>query len=178
MFEEGQNRVIANYDTCRNRVFGNSQTFADRNIIGRQEASLALFAGGLGTDRTAMVTGLWGHESNFSQRPDGDAGPAQLTSWWRNNHPELIVGNAYGSWHGRTNGVPFDGSPMDNLATLGNIVKFSRERYGDYRSVAYWYGPGDPDNPANAKKNRNEYADHVMQLYGEYHRFFECLKNP
>ncbi|MGH9967424.1 MAG: hypothetical protein ACREBG_06275, partial [Pyrinomonadaceae bacterium] len=178
VLDEAQNRVTANYDTCRNRVFGNSQTFADRNIIGREEATLALFAGGLGTDRTAMVAGLWGHESNFAQRPDGDAGPAQLTSWWRNNQPGLIVGNAYGSWHGRTNGVPFDGNVRDNLATLGNIVRFSRDRYGNDRSVAYWYGPGDPNNAANAARNRNDYANHVMQLYGAYQRFFECLRNP
>jgi YD repeat-containing protein len=175
VLDEAQTRVTANYDECRRRVFGNEQTFADRNIIGREEAVLALFAGGLGTDRTAMVAGIWGHESNFVQRPDGDAGPAQLTSWWRNNQPGLIVGNAYGTWHGRTHGVPFDGNVRDNLATLGNIVRFSRDRYGNDRDIPYWYGPGDPGNPANATRNRNEYADHVMQLYGAYQRFFDCL---
>jgi hypothetical protein len=125
-----------------------------------------------------MVAGIWGHESNFKQRPDGDAGPAQLTSWVRNNEPQLVVGNAYGTWHGRTNGLPFDGDVMDNLDTLGNIVRFGRDLYGNYRSVAYWYGPGDPNNPANAMKNRNDYANHVMQLFEAYKRFFDCLRNP
>jgi hypothetical protein len=178
VMEEAQSRVTANYDKCRKRVFGNAQTFADRNIIGTQESVLALFAGGLGTDRTAMVAGIWGHESNFVQTPDGDAGPAQLTSWWRRNQPQLIVGNAYGTWRGRTNGVPFDGDVKDNLATLGNIVRFSRNRYGNDRDIPYWYGPGDPNNPVNARKNRNEYANHVMQLYGAYQTFFDCLRNP
>ncbi len=178
VLEEAQTRVTANYDTCRSRVFGNAGAFADRAIIGREESVLALYAGALGSDRTAMVAALWGHESNFVQRPDGDAGPAQLTSWWRRNHPELIVGNAYGSWRGRTNGIPFDGNVRDNLATLGNIVRFSQQRYGSNYLTAYWYGPGDPNNPANAARNRRDYADHVMELYGAYFRFFECLRSP
>jgi hypothetical protein len=94
VLDEAQSRVTSKYDECRSRVFGNAQTFAQRGIIGREEAVLALFGGGLGTDRTAMLAGIWAHESNFKQRPDGDAGPAQLTSWWRNNRPELVVGNA------------------------------------------------------------------------------------
>ena len=77
----------------------------------------------------------------------GDAGPAQLTTYWRRNHPELIQGNAYGSWNGRTN-KPFDGDVQDNIETLGNIVRFTLKLYnGNYGAVAYWCGSGGPKNP-------------------------------
>lgn len=45
--------------------------------------------------RAAMAGAIWAIESNFRWRPDGDHGPAQLTSWWKNKHPDLIVEGAY-----------------------------------------------------------------------------------
>lgn len=114
----------------------------------------------------------------------GDAGPAQLTSWWRRNQPDLVVGNAYGTWHGRL--IPgrdysFDGSVQDNVATLRNIVRFSRDRYGSNYWTAYWYGPGYTGGgtkefkAAQAAKNRTSYANAVSVIYNKYVRFFNCL---
>lgn len=157
----------------------------DGEAPGREGAGLALAAAQNGVDEAAMIGAIWQHESGINTIDYyGDAGPAQLTSWWRNNQPDLIVGNAYGSWHGRL--VPgkdysFDGSVQDNVATLRNIVRFSRDRYGSNYMTAYWYGPGYTGGgtkafrAAQARKNRTDYANDVTRIYNKYLSFFNCL---
>jgi hypothetical protein len=120
----------------------------------------------------AMMAGIWGKESGFTRRPTGDHGPAQLTSWWWSNHPELIVPGAYDvadPTKGRNQDQKFHGSVSANLETLGNIVRFSYDRYGNWRDVAYWYGPGTAEQP------RDVYADQVMSAFPMFQNFFDCL---
>lgn len=157
------------YDPCASSYTGNP-------LPGKEQATLALAAAALNPDFAAKISGIWARESFLALTPDGDAGPAQLTTWWSRNHPELIVGNAYGSWKGRTT-TPFDGSVRDNIATLRNIVYYSHNRYqGSYYQTAYWYGPGDPNNPKNAPANRKQYAKETVGYYNMFKSFFDCLE--
>lgn len=163
------------YQPCRDQVFGKDATsYAGKDIPGQHQTGLMFLAGRANPNDSAMIAALWPNESNFAETPGGDAGPAQLTSWWKTNHPDLIQGNAYGSWKGRTD-KPFDGNVQDNIETLGNIERFSVQRYGNYPAVAYWYGPGDPNNAKNAAKNRANYRDEAMSRYAKYQEFFNCL---
>lgn len=127
-----------------------------------------------GWDLTAQMFSIMRRESargEILQKPTGDAGPAQLTTWWKRNYPELIVGNAYGTWNGRSD-VAFDGNVWDNIATLRNIVLFNNALHGSFDQTAYWYGPG------NDKSPRQAYADGVMNNYKNmYKPFFECMAN-
>ncbi len=104
------------------------------------------------------------------ERPGGDVGPAQLTTYWSRNYPQLIVGNAYGSWHDRTD-QPFDGSVEDNITTMRNIVFFNIMLHGgSFKKAAYWYGPGAVQSP------REKYAAGAMNNYNDiYKPFFDCI---
>jgi hypothetical protein len=156
------------FDACSGGTFG----------LGKDQAALALTAGSYDATRAAEITAFWQRESNLDINPGGDAGPAQLTSWWKRNQPQLIVGNAYGTWAGAKPGKKFDGDPLDNLSTLSNIIGFSHKRYNNsLYSAAYHYGPGDPTNPtgANAKRIRDAYAKDVVHNFGIFKRFFDCL---
>lgn len=167
--------VDSEYQRCRDQVFGQGATsYGNKDIPGQHQTGLIFLAGRANVNDAAMVAAIWAKESNFAETPGGDAGPAQLTSWWKTNHPELIQDNAYGSWNGRTN-KPFDGNVNDNIQTLGNIVRFSYQRYGNYPAIAYWYGPGDPNNAKNAAKNRANYQADTMSRYAKYQEFFNCL---
>ena len=104
------------------------------------------------------------------ERPKGDAGPAQLTTYWSSNYPQLIVGDAYGNWKGRESNTGFDGSVEDNLASMRNIVFFNKVLHGSFEKAAYWYGPGTVASP------RAPYAAAVMNNYNNvYKAFFECI---
>lgn len=105
--------------TCRDQVFGKDATsYAGKDIPGQHQTGLMFLAGRANPNDSAMIAALWANESNFAETPGGDAGPAQLTSWWKNNQPDLEQGNAYGRWKGRTD-KPFDGNVQDNVETLG-----------------------------------------------------------
>lgn len=120
-------------------------------------------------ERSTQIAALWMWETGFQLYPQGDAGPAQLTTWWKRNHPELIVGNAYGSWNGRTD-KSFNGNPLDNMMTLANIIEFSLKRYAySFYKVAYWYGPGSKEHP------RDVYAHRIINNYNSLKPFFDCL---
>ena len=54
------------------------------------------------------------------------------------------------------------------IETLGNIVRFSHGRYGNWRDVAYWYGPGSEEMP-------RVYANHVMSAFPKFQEFFKCM---
>lgn len=110
-------------------------------------------------------------QGEMQEKPAGDAGPAQLTTWWKRNYPELIVGNTYGTWNGRSD-TAFDGNVWDNIATLRNIVLFNNALHGSFEKTAYWYGPGSVEAP------RQSYADAVIRNYKNvYKPFFECMAN-
>ena|GEM_PF-4665628 len=152
---------INHFDDCNGSSYG----------ITKDQAALAITAGSLDPTRAAQVAAIWTREDGMAIRPGGDAGPAQLTTWWSRNHPELIVGNAYGSWKGRIpDNARFDGDPLDNLMTLSNIIGFSLNRYnGSFRKTAYNYGPP----PASA---RESYASDAVHNYDYFKPFFDCLK--
>ena len=151
----------------------------------REQATIAFAAGSGRADLSSAITATWTRESSLRPRPGGDAGATQLTSYWRNNHPELIVGNAYGTWHGRTNPKEdsFDGDPLDNIATLRNIVAFNKSLHGSYSRAAYWYGPGDakdksyPRGTGKDNEIRSRYAKETMSYYSKYEAFFKCLES-
>jgi YD repeat-containing protein len=174
--------IDKNYDRCRKLLGAN-----DAEAPGSAGAGLALAAAQNGVDDATMIGAIWQHESGINTIDYyGDAGPAQLTGAIRNNSrlAPLVVGDAYGSWHGRL--VPgkdysFNGSVQDNVATLRNLVRFGRSEYGSNYMTAYWYGPGYTGGgtkafqAAQAKKNRNNYANDVMRIYNKYLSFFDCL---
>lgn len=91
-----------------------------------------------GWDLAAQMFSIMRRESapgEIRLTPPGDAGPAQLTTWWKRNYPELIVGNAYGNWNGRSDSA-FDGNVWDNIATLRNIVLFNNALHGSFEQTA------------------------------------------
>ncbi len=186
-FSLPQKTIISEYKRCRNDTFGAGATdYAGKSIPTSAQTGMIFLAGRADATDSAMITALWAHESNFGDNPGGDAGPAQLTTWWRTNHPDLIQGKAYGTWNGRTS-KPFDGNVQDNIETLGNIVRFSRDRYGNLPDIPYHYGPGDSKEMElrqkqgkkgygpSSKRIRREYRDEVMSRYGKYKDFFDCL---
>jgi len=123
-------------------------------------------------DVAAMMAAIWGKESQFVRRPTGDAGPAQLTSWWWTNHRDLIVPGAFDvadPTEGRNADERFGGSVSANLETFYNIVTFSYARYGSWQQVPYWYGPGTAEEP------RDRYAKQVMGAFGKFQAFFKCM---
>jgi hypothetical protein len=136
-----------------------------------------------------MIGSIWMHESGPSGGINatefwGDAGPAQLTFSGVWNNPTLrplVVGDAYGNWHGRISqdagDPPWRGSEQDNLATLRNLVRFGRLEYGSNWKTAYYYGPGYPKAPASqrAKQERTAYANEISRIYNKYLQFFRCL---
>lgn len=175
--------VDKNYLDCEKLFSAN-----DRERPGAPGASLALAAAQNVVDDAAMIGALWQHESGINTLwYYGDAGPAQLTiSGVKKNSKlaPLVVGNAYGTWHGRLvpgKDQPFDGSIQDNIATLRNLVRFGRNEYGSNYMTAYWYGPGYTGKgtkqfiAAQAKKNRTNYALDIMRIYDKYKPFFDCL---
>jgi len=101
----------------------------------------------------------------------------QLTAWWRDNHPELILAGAYdpftrpsceqnpkGCW--RRN-LSFTGDPFANIVTGGNILQYLYDKdNGNLRAVAGEYHGFDKAN----------YADQVIgQYYGKSKQFFDCI---
>lgn len=168
------------YDSARHSVFASEQTFNGKDIPTPDQVYMIVLASRSKPDDAAMVAAIWAKETNFSKQPYGDAGPAQFTSWWLWSHPELIVGDAYGGWKYRVcdpavaknrqprckDGNPFDGSTMDNLLTLGNVVRFSRKAYPSERQIPHNYNHGD---------NVDEYTDEVMRLYTKYRMFFRLM---
>lgn len=75
-------------------------------------------------------------------------------------------------------------NPFTVARALNQGYNFSLERIlflrsedclGSDPAVAYWYGPGDPNNAKNAAKNRANYRDEAMSRYGKYQEFFNCL---
>ena len=145
--------------------------------MGKEQAALAL-AASTSKVSAAEIAAQWLRESNWQLTPGGDAGPAQLTSWWRNNQPKLIVGDAYGSWKGRTTSA-FDGNVADNIATLGNIIASNKQRLGgSFYNSAYWYGPGvKKDKKGNVISGypRDKYANEVVNNLNFIKPFFDCL---
>lgn len=77
------------------------------------------------------------------------------------------------------NGPPYNGNLEDHLATGRDILWYSLGVHGgNQRSVYLWYGPGhSADNPygPNAQRNRNIYADQLMDLQRAYQPLFDCL---
>ena len=125
-----------------------------------------------------MVTALWHKESYLKTRPDGDAGPGQLTSAVK----QFAIGNAYGSWKGRTKDVPFDGDIIDNVTTVGNIVTDGFTRHGgNFGQIAYWYGPDREFDakgkllPTPANVVRTKYKNAVIPKFNLYRPFYNCL---
>jgi hypothetical protein len=177
------NLIDENYDRCRKLLGAN-----DGEAPGREGAGLALAAAQNGVDDATMIGAIWQHESGINTIDYyGDAGPAQLTISGVRNNPSLaslVVGDAYGTWHGRL--VPgrdysFDGSVQDNVATLRNLVRYGRSEYGSNYKTAYLYGPGYTGEgtkafkAAQARKNRTNYANDVTRIYNKYLSFFDCL---
>lgn len=168
------------FNDCVSRHFGGQ---APHPNFGPFQAAASLVAGGHNTNNAAMVAAIWGRESSFNPRPTGDHGPAQLTSWWSNNHPSLIVPGSYDSFSrpaGSANRErAFTGDVNANLGTLHNIIVFSYNRYGNLRDIAYHYGPpvaGDRSGyNAASREQRNRYADDVMANYGRLQPFFNCI---
>lgn len=176
-WHEAADLVNKNYSAARARVFGKDDVYAQKTVPNEINTTLCLFAAKLRPDDAAMVAALWAKESNFRNDPDGDAGPAQLNYFWIENHPELIAGDAYGTWTAPRAGVPFDGSILDNLVTLGNIVRFQRLRGNTYGRSAFEYGPNqDPSNRKMAEKEvRARYQNDVMSRYAKYLEFFRTI---
>jgi hypothetical protein len=169
-WQEGERQINERYDLCRERYFGSDTWYLGKRVPNTYQTALSIYAGRSDPRFSAMVLAIWSKESGLDVWPGGDAGPAQLTTWWKRNQPELIQGNAYGSWNGRTD-KPFDGSVSDNVATLGNIVYFLHGhhnvgRNGDWGQIPYWYGP-----PAD----RKAYSADVMSRYQKYLDFLNCL---
>jgi hypothetical protein len=164
---------LSRYDFCRKEVFGSRNSAGVLPIPNEHATNSIIEHSHNNSDVAAMMAGIWAKESSFVRRPTGDAGPAQLTSWWLTNHPELIVPGAYDvpdPTRGRNPNDRFQGSVSANLETLYNIVAFSYERYNhDWRQVPYWYGPGTEDQP------RNQYAKQVMKAFVEFQKFFKCM---
>ncbi len=172
--------VNKRYNAARAATFGTNSTHNGKDIPGQYQTIMILLASMFNANDAAMIAGIWAKESNFKIRPYGDAGPAQLTSWWLQTYPELIKGDAYGSWKGRIcdpefskssqpsckDGSEFDGNVMDNLITLGNIVRFSRNRYKKESQIPHNYNSGD---------NAKGYQDEVMGLLEKYKSFFKSL---
>jgi RHS repeat-associated protein len=159
------------YEECRSKVFGTANMAGVLPIPNARATNSILENSHNDSNIAAMVAGIWGKESNFVRRPTGDHGPAQLTSWWLTNHPDLIVPGAYDvddPAH-QTRSGNFQGSVQANLETLANIVRFSYQRYGNWRSVAYWYGPGTAAIP------RDQYANDVMSAFSQFQDFFRCM---
>lgn len=91
--DAANNLIDKNYDRCRKLLGAN-----DLEAPGREGAGLALSAAQDNVDDATMIGAIWAHESGINTIDYyGDAGPAQLTSWWRKNQKQLIVGNAYGT---------------------------------------------------------------------------------
>ncbi len=110
----------------------------------------------------------------------------QLTSWWSDNHKNLIVDGAYDSFSRPDKGPnavnrqkPFGGSLDANFKTGLNIIDFSINRYGSLEKAAYHYGPGDPKDPtgynAASRLKRQSYANDVMDNYNRSINFFHCF---
>lgn len=169
--------VHKNYSAALTKIFGQDGVYAQKTVPSETNTVLCLFAAKLRPDDAAMVAALWAKESNFRIDPDGDAGPAQLNYFWFESHPELIAGDAYGTWNAPRAGVPFDGSVLDNLVTLGNIVRFQRLRGNSYSRGAFEYGPNqDADNPKMTEKDvRTRYQTDVMSRYAKYLEFFRAI---
>jgi len=139
-----------------------------RNLV-----MLVLAASGVNTRLAAEMMSILRQEAppgEILERPRGDAGPAQLTSWWK-TYPQLIVGKAYGTWTGRKTNNGFDGSVEDNLATMRNIVTFNDLIHGSFQKGAEWYGPGPPISP------RDVYGAGAANNYNNvYKPFFDCIE--
>lgn len=140
-------------------------------IPGEFESILSLQAGWGNAKDAAFVAAIWAKESNFESRPINDHGPAQLTGWWKENHPELIHQLAYDDF-GRPANHPnrqrrFAGSVVNNVLTLGNIVRFQRDHHGGNETLmAATYGPVMGDQT---------YTSQVLGWYQAYQPYFSCL---
>ena len=160
------------YEKCRRESFGDSDSFMGKSVPDEAMSWLFVAAGGT-VDDSAFAAALVAKESNFTWRPTGDHGPAQLTHWWKNNHRELIAHpHAYDPF-GRPEGHKnrdrkFTGDPVSNIMTLGNIVRFQRKHHAGNEYLmakTYYNGPGDQD----------AYAKEVLGYYRAYKEFFKCL---
>jgi hypothetical protein len=178
------------YLACLEQVFGAADGYLFKSLPGSYRAGLIMLGGKGNQNFEAMMAAIWALESNFGVWVGGDAGPAQLTTVWQQidrtgsarpkakplPHPlGIIVGNAYGSWHGRTTDV-FDGSPVDNILTLGNIVAFlyhdrGVDRTGRWADLPKGYGPG----AAGGDPGGIGYSKEAMSRFGKYKEFFNCL---
>jgi RHS repeat-associated protein len=170
--DSGRPKGISRYAFCRNKVFGSANAAGVLPIPNEHATNSILEHSHNNADAAAMMAALWGKESQFMRRPTGDAGPAQLTSWWWTNHPELILPGAFDvpdPTNGRNADERFGGSVSANLETLYNIVVFSYDRYGNWRDAAFWYGPGTEKEP------RPKYARQVMGAFGKFQDFFKCM---
>jgi hypothetical protein len=162
LFIEATDAVARRYASARTEVFGTDTDYKGKKVPSAEVALYCIIAGRKDAPRSGMIAALWAKESNFDQLPDGDAGPAQLTGWWLRNHPDLVRGDAYGSWHGRSK-VNFDGNALDNVLTLGNVVRFLDEHNRSLRTVPSGYGP---------PENREAYQSEVETLWKKYVPFF------
>jgi RHS repeat-associated protein len=181
-FKKAKKKVRRRYSECRQFVFGSNATNLFAFLPTPDQTVNILTVARLSITDATMVASIWGKESNTQDRPTGDHGPAQLTSWWWTHHSDLIVPGAYDvadpSRQARDPNQTFAGDVEANLLTLANIIRYTYVLYsadphlhGDaiYRKVAYWYGPGLPI------EGRDQYADEVMSLFSNYQYFFACL---
>lgn len=144
----------------------------DKNVPDEGQAWWSLIAAQGDTRDAAFVAAIWAKESNFTWRPTGDHGPAQLTSWWKDNHPELILPQAYDPFgrpkDHKNRQRKFTGDVYNNLLTLGNIVRFQRQHHaGDEGRMAAYYGPDPQPNW--------DYAKQIGGWYVAYQPFFTCM---
>jgi hypothetical protein len=176
------NTVVKNYDRCKSKYFGNSDVLGSRHIPGMHASALSLAAGFLNTEYAASIAGIFSQESDFSLNPSkwgGDAGPAQLTGAVLQYWPGALVGDAFGSRlvtnsKGKlaiNNRGQWDGSILDNLATLRNIVMHYPTAY----DAAYAYGPGFKGDKKKNHEVRTDYAKDVTSRTPTYKQFFNCL---
>ncbi|MEN3334929.1 MAG: hypothetical protein V7641_4294 [Blastocatellia bacterium] len=176
--QRAKDLVDKNYDKCRGQVFGSSDTYNGKTVPGKKEAVWILNAGSFEPQVMAMVSAIWAKESNYGWAPVGDHGPMQLTQWWRDNHPELILEGAYDLFTRpsckynpkacKRRDVPFTGDPYANIVTGGNIIQFLfDQREGNLHEIAADYHGG-PD--------RDTYANEVMgKWYDMSLQFVTCL---
>ncbi len=182
-WKRASRRVDNSFDPCAQKYLSGGVP-----VPPKYAAKLSLVAGFLESDTSAMVSAIWQVETNFSltlnEFYDGkrglDHGPMQLTSWWRTNHPELILGDAYDTFrratdskgkptHDRT--LPFGGNPIDNVLTGGNIIWAEYHgHWHDWGVVPYWY-----KGSSATGLTQSYYNKVALGLFAQYKNFYACL---
>ena len=177
-----QRMVDENYDKCRQAVFGSATGYGssghEKDIPGKDQAVWMLVSGSFQSEVVALISAIWAKESDYQWAPTGDHGPMQLTAWWRDNHPELILAGAYDpftrpSCEQNPKGCVrrnwnFTGDPFANIVSGGNILQFLYDaNNGDLFKAAGKYHGFDKESYANEVMNN---------WYDKSKQFFDCVR--